>query len=873
MGARHVLVRLRGLCRRRIVQDEIREEFEFHIEQRTADNIRRGLSPGDARLAAQRTFGRRSHLMEAAYEVRGAGAWPETVLFDLRYAFRRLRQSPGFTIPAALILVFGIGANTALFSVLNAALLSRLPVPAAADIVRVYSGRSVAFPTYLALAEAAAGKLELAAYARRPLSIRFGDGYAERVAGEVVTDNYFAMLRLLPIGGGVWSPHSAGTVIPVLLSENYVRQMSAATNLGTRSASGLTGSELWINGEPGVVVGIVPATFTGADPGFRTSAWIPIQSLPSVRSRLSNDSDRWLTMIGRLAAGGSAAQVQARLAAVRPPRRQAREDALRVEPAAGLAVSPDSRIPFMASLGALSAVMAVVLLVASASVGGLLLARAMAARTETALRLALGASRVRVAQQILCETLLLALLAGIASLLVGMGIVPALATLVPADYGLPVLEMRVTGLAALYTIAIACVAGVLFGILPARRLWTADVRAQLRDLAGSTPKRGRASTVLVVAQVAGSVMLVMTAGMFLYALHAATSRTSPVADRILVVPLALHENGYNDARASQFAREVTARLLADPAVRTVSLAQFGLYSGSSNVRLVATAAQPPFEVESNSVGPGYFRTMHLSVVAGREFAADDVQSASPPVIVNAALAQRLAMSLPDAIGRPLRISANGPVPRIVGVVENAENVRPGEGDRPFLYELLPSAGDTDVALHVEAASDGNGVAPMVRNVLKELDPNLPLYRMRTLAEQMRVAMAPSKAAAAMTSALGAVALLLAAAGVYGITAFLVAARTREIGIRLALGANRGDILKLVSRDGVRVTLAGVGAGLVLAVAAARLLDLYFGIAAAAGTVPIAGTTAAVVSGSVALAIWAPLRRSLATDPVRALRTE
>ena len=300
-------------------------------------------------------------------------------------------------------------------------------------------------------------------------------------------------------------------------------------------------------------------------------------------------------------------------------------------------------------------------------------------------------------------------------------------------------------------------------------------------------------------------MLLMTAGMFLYALYSATARMPAVAARVLVVPLALHENGYDDARAAAFAREAAARLLANPAVHTVSLAQFGLYSGSSNVRFVAPTSQAPFEVESNQVGPGYFRTIHLPVVAGREFVQDDSASASPVVIVNAAFAQRLRMSPTEIIGAPLRLGRS--VAHIIGVVQNADNVRPGEGDRPFLYEPLAAGGGADVALHVEALSQGNALAPTVRNTLRQLDPNLPLYQMRTLEEQMWVGMAPSKAAAAITTALGTVALVLAGAGMYGIAAFLIAARTGEIGIRMALGANRTGIVSLVSRDAVHIAAA------------------------------------------------------------------
>ena len=863
MGARHFLTRVRALFRGQRLRDEIRDEFEFHIEQRALENVRRGLSPEDARRSAERAFGRRTQLMQAAYDVRGGGAWLEALVFDLRYAARRLWHQPGFTIPAVTILVFGIAANTVLFSVLSSALLSRLPVPAAEDVVRVYSGRSVAFPTYRAVADAARSELALAAYAQRPLSIRFGAGYAERVAGELVSDNYFEMLRVAPVEGRLWSPQPRSEhSVPVVLSETLARRMNPTASLA--------GSDVWINGEPGVVVGIMPATFAGSNPGFQASAWVPIQSMAALRTRLADHGDRWLNMIGRLASGVSSGRAQARLSAMSADQRADRENAFRVQPATGLAVAPDARVPFLASLGAVTAVMIVVLLVAAASVGGLLLARSMGARGETALRLALGASRARIAQQILCETLLLALLSGVVSVLLGMKVVPAMAALTPADYGLPVLEMHVTGTAALFTMAVACIAGVLFGLLPARRLWAADVRAYLRDLAGSTPKRGRTSTLLVVGQVAGSVMLLMTAGMFLSALYSATARMPAVAARVLVVPLALHENGYDDARAAAFASEATARLLANPAVHTVSLAQFGLYSGSSNVRFVAPTSAAPFEVESNQVGPGYFRTIHLPVVAGREFVPDDSASAPSVVIVNAAFAQRLRMSPTEAVGAPLRLGES--VAHIIGVVQNADNVRPGEGDRPFLYEPLGDGGAADVALHVEALSQGTALVPMVRNSLKQLDPNLPLYQMRTLEEQMRVGMATSKAAAAITTAIGTVALVLAGAGVYGITAFLIAARTREIGIRMALGANRAAILTLVSRDGVHITAAGIAVGLILALAATRLLGLYVGIAIN-GIIPIASATAIVVCGSVALAAWAPLRRGLATDPVRALRAE
>ena len=863
MGARHFLTRLKALFRGQELRDEIHDEFEFHIEQRTLENVRRGLSPDDARRSAERAFGRRTQLMEAAVDVRGGGAWLESITFDLRYAARRLWHQPGFTVPAVTILVFGIAANTVLFSVLSSALLSRPPVPAADEIVRVYSGRSVAFPTYLALADATRGDLALAAYAQRPLSIRFGAGYAERVVGELVSENYFEMLRVAPVEGRLWARQSSSPhAVPVVLSETFARRMSPTASLA--------GSDVWINGEPGIVVGIMPATFTGSNPGFQANAWVPIHSLPALRSRLTDRGDRWLNMIGRLASGVSTGRAQARLTATSADQRTAREDAFRVQPATGLAVAPDSRAAFLASLGALSAVMIVVLLVAAASVGGLLLARSMGARGETALRLALGASRARIAQQILCETLLLALLSGVVSVVVGMEVVPAVAALIPADYGLPMLEMQVTGAAALFTMAVACIAGVLFGLLPARRLWTADVRTYLWDLAGSTPKRGRTSTLLVAGQVAGSVMLLMTAGMFLHALYSATARMPAVAARVLVVPLALGENGYNDVRAAAFANDATARLLADPAVHTVSLAQFGLYSGSSNLRLVEPTSRAPFEVESNQVGPGYFRTIHLPVVAGREFVQDDSAAASPAVIVNAAFAQRLGMSPTETIGAPLRLGQS--VVHIIGVVQNADNVRPGEGDRPFLYEPLAASGGADVALHVEAVSEGHALAPTVRNTLRRLDPNLPLYQMRTLEEQMQVGMAPSKAAAAITTALGIVALVLAGAGVYGITAFLIAARSREIGIRMALGADRAAILTLVSRDGVHITAVGIAVGLILALAATRLLGLYVGISIN-GIIPIASATAVVVCGAVALAGWAPLRRGLATDPVRALRAE
>ena len=857
------LVRMRRRLRSEQVLTEIHDEFEFHIEQRTADNIKRGLPPEEARRAADRAFGSRTQLMDAAYRVRES-SWLETFAFDLRYALRRLWKVPAFSIPALVILVFGIGANTVLFSVLSAALLSRPPVPAPDEVVRVYAGRSVAFPRFTILANATSEEVELAAFAQRPFSIRLKEGYAERVVGEVVTPNYFAMLRVTPIEGRLWEPHGQTVnAVPVVLSETFARRLNPTT---------LARSDIWVNGQPGVVVGIVPASFTGSNPGFTAHAWVPIQSLSTLSARLHDDRDRWLSMIGRLRPQVSKGQLQAHLTGMSANLKLAPEDTLRVQAATGLAVAPDSRAPFVASLGALTAVMAVVLLVAGASVGNLLLARSMSARAETALRLALGASRLRVAQQILCETLLLSVVAGLFSIVLGMGLVAMTPTMVVQDYGFPVLEMRITTAAALFTMMVACVAGVLFGVLPARRLWTVDIRVHLRDLVGSTSRRSRASALLVVAQVAGSVLLLMTAGLFVYAVHSATSRTPEVARRVLVVPLALAEAGYSDARAGEFTTQASARLLAAPGVQSVSLAQFGLYSGSSNLRLIVPPSEPPLEVESNSVGPGYFRTLHLPLVAGREFGRTNTGSASSEVIVNAALAQRLRVSPIHAIGLPLRLGVDGPVARIVAVVANTENVRPGEGHRPFLYEPLPPGGSADVALHVEATTDGNAVAQTVRTILRQLDPNLPLYRLRTLEEQMRVALAPSKAASVIATALGAVALLLASAGVYGIVAFLIATRTREIGIRIALGASRAEIIRLVSRDAVRVTVVGIATGLLLALVGRRLLDPYVG-SAAQGIFSIGTATAALVCGSIALAAWAPVRRSVSTDPVRSLRAE
>ena len=810
---------------------------------------------------------------------------------DLRYGARMLARSKGFTAAAVLSIALGIGVNATIFSVVNAALFRPLPVPRADELVRLWDGQASSYPDYVAYRDDTGVFAGLAAYAQRPMSLTTGEE-TERVWGEIVTGNYFDVLAAPPARGrGFLSEEdrTPGTHPVVVISDRLWKRRFNAD-------AGLLGQTIYLSGQPFTVVGVTAENFAGANVLTPPDLWVPTMSEPLVQPgsvALNAPDDGWLSVIGRLKPGATVAQAQtavgtvaARLHEARrardsgPELREGRPVA--VVAARGLMVPPQGRTAAAFVVGLVMTVVTLVLLVACANVANMLLARAATRRKEIAVRLALGASRGRVVRQLLTESLLLALLGGAAGLLLALWSADLLRSLWPA------LSADVRGSldtspdvrVFAYTLLLCVLTAVVFGLVPALQASKPNLVAALKDeVAVFTRRRFSLRHVLVVAQVAVSLLLLIAAGLFIRNLRN-TQHADPgfeIANGfVMTYDLGLAK--YETARGRLFHEELLARVRALPGVRAASLAEFvPLGGGNRSPLYVEGDAAPATTLDEDAllshatVAPDYFKTMGIALVRGRDFRADDTATSPPVVVVNETLARRLA---PDgnAVGKRLRMDSKGEYLEVVGVAQDIKYEQLAERTPFFAYRPLGQRYRARMTLHVRTAGDPQALMNQVRREVRALDRNLPLTEVKTLAEHMRGPLAPARLFAALASAFGLLALLLAATGLYGVMAYIVSGRAREFGIRVALGASGRDVLRLVLAEGLTLVGVGTGAGLLAALALTRVLQsVLYGVSP---TDPLTFTGVALVLAAVTLvACYIPARRATKVDPMIALRYE
>jgi predicted permease len=823
-----------------------------------------------------------------------------SIASDLRLAWRRTAASPGFALAAVLSLGLGIGATTTLFSVVQAVLLRPLPVAAPERVVAVYTSDhsgpaygASSYPDYLDFR--ASGVFDgLVAYEMAPLGLA-ADGGSARVWAEFVTGDYFGTLGVPVSRGRALAPGDdrAGAPPVVVVSHGLGQRL-----LGGDAA---LGSTVTLAGRAFTVVGVAEPGFAGMTRGIAMDVWVPMASRPALGAdpgALEGRGDRGLMLLGRLPAGLPMAAAHARLATVAAGLRErhpqewtdVRQETRRISllPEWQARLQPMLAGPVQVFLGLLSAVAGLVLLTACANVATLFLARLVRRRREVAVRLSLGASRARLVRQFLAETLLVALLGGGLGVLLAYG---ATAAIGAARLPLPVpvaLDVQPDSRVLAVALAVSLLTGLALGLLPSLQASRADVVSGLKDGAPARFGRGRLRGAFVVAQVALSLVLLCGALLFLRGLgRAAVIDPGFDAAPVLAVPVDLVLSGYDEPRIVTYEERLRARVGAQGGVNAVALAANVHLDPLSTVRRgltvegYAPAADEDREVHAAAVGAGFFEALGLPLVRGRGFTDRDRPGAPLVAVVNETFARRYWPGQ-DPLGHRLSTSGDeGPFLVVVGVARDAKYGTLGEDPRAFFY--VPFAQDFRFVRSMGAfvpatvlvrtgGGDLRALAPAIRQAVQDVDPVVSVSPARPLSDLVGLSTLPARVAGAVLLGFGALGLGLAALGLSGVVAQSVAQRTREFGVRLAIGAGRGSIVRLALAEGSWLVAIGLVVGVALGLVLGRLASsLLFGLSAA-DPVTFVGAPALLLAVAL-VAAWLPARRASRVDPVACLRSE
>ena len=806
------------------------------------------------------------------------------VSHDLKFACRMLVRRPAFTLVAILILGLGIGANATIFSWVQTVLLQPVPGVDVSPLVSL-SGRttsrrnlSFSYPNFIDLRGARPDGLDdVIAFRGVAMNLR-GDGEPRRVWGQLVSPNFFDVLRLRPVLGRGFLESDASA-----LDREPVAVLSYGAWQGLFAGDPrIVGRRITLNARPFTVIGVAPEGFRGTMIGLSLDVFVPItmqRAFMSGQDRLSQRGSAFLFVFGRLSEGSTLQRAQASLDVVAARLAEAHP----VNEGRGIAVEPlwqtgaaGMLLPVMATL---MAVVGVVLLIACANLAGLLLARAAGRQREIAVRLAVGASRGRLVRQLLLESVLLAAAGGVAGVVVAVWTSGTLMTFMPPTPFPVAFDAGVDLGVVMFAIAVTFVTALAFGLLPALRASRPDVNAVLKDAAGSVgggAARARIRNALVVAQVALSLVLLVCAALFVRGLNHARS-LDPGFSLLegVMAAVDLLPNGYDAVRGTAFHHRLLEQVRALPHVEAATIASnmpLDIGRGSEmSVDIEGYTPAPNEEVDAfyNRVGPSYFDTMGIPIVSGRPLDHRDIDGSQLSVVVNETMAGRYWPGQ-DPIGRTIRFGAGPAI--VVGVATDGKYGQMNEPAQNHMYVPIAQFFRHDAILIVRTDGNSAPVIPALHAEVKKLDPNLPLFDVRPVSEHLKLAVFIPRLASTVLGLFGVLALLLAIVGLYSVVALGVAQRTREIGVRVAMGATRRDILRLVLRQGMKLTIIGLAAGLALSVAAAQALRSQLIGVGPTDIISFAGTsTVLLVVALLACAI--PARRAARLDPVRALRLD
>lgn len=820
----------------------------------------------------------------------------ENVLKDIRYAFRMLWKSPGFTLIAILALGLGIGANTAIFSVFNGMLWRPLPVKDPQSIVTVNTkSRDVAFPLNLSYADVQDYRQlkrvfsDLMAYTPNP--VNFGaEGRAERAWAEMVTGNYFSMLGLEPARGRLFAPDEgwvAGKDEIMVLSYKYWQKRFG----GDPSVIGQTAQ---VNNHPFAIVGVAPKSYHGAYYFLEPDFYLPFTSMglldPTVsKNFLTDRSAGYLRALGRLQPGVTPEQA---MAAAEPLDHRLAQEYPDPHKGLSLLVLPELKARPEPGLGAFMStavivfmlLVGLVLLIACANVANLILARANGRRKEFATRTALGASRWRMVRQLLTETVLLSIFGGLVGLLFARWAAVGLTSIqIPTDLPIHLFDLSMDWRIFSFAFLAALATGIVSGLIPslqASRIDLADVLKAGGRSGGGSAGHHRFRNALVVAQVAVSLLLLAGAGFFIRSLqNSAHVDMGFRVDHTLMMNLDLGLQGYSEQRGHQFYKQLTDRVRSLSGVRDAAIGSYvpmGYENSLVNIFPEGQAIDDKSKIETvwdDMVQPSYFRAAGTPVIQGREFTEADSATAPKVAIINDFFAKKIWPG-EDPIGKSFRTEKNGPPIQVVGVTRTGKYLFLYETPQMFVYFPMAQRYNSTATLFVYSDGDPQQLVGAVRDQISQLDSGLPVYDVMTMQTHVRDGkpLLPARLGAMLVGAFGLLGLALASVGVYGVVSYSVSQRTQEIGIRSALGAQPEHVLKMILKQGMGMAAIGTGIGLVLSLLLFRGLGAVLYGVKSFDPVTLSSVSALLLAVAFA-ASFVPALRATRVDPVIALREE
>jgi predicted permease len=874
-----------GLVRKGSLEHDMNDELDFHLQMEIAKNIRKGMTPDEARSEAQRRLGGIAQLKETYRETRSLPIF-EVLWQDMRFGFRMLRRSPGFSVLAILCLTLGIGATTAVFSWIEGILLRPFPLVAHQERMMAVTGTNRAepghddasWPDFQDFAKQCTLFDAFIVDRITGTTLAIGDR-ADRKSASVVSANYFDVLGVRPILGRGFEP-----------AEDLGRNAHPVTVISYQmwqerfhGDPAIIGQTQMLNGMPHTIIGVAPKGFYGTFVGWAMQFWVPVsmeETFDPGGYKLEDRGARWIEGFVRLKPGVTPNQAQAEISAV-AQRLEAEYPA--TNRGRGIKLYPLWQTPFnnagalLPTLSIALAVVVFVLLIACANVSNLLLVRAFGRRHEMTVRLSVGAGRARLLKQLLTEGFILSILAAAGGLLVATWARNLLVLLLPARGGVSMflpgdLDWRVLVLSA----GVCLISTILFGMVPAFQTSKIDLASALKAESGGVvggKRRALVRSSLVVVQVALSFVLLAGAGLLLQSLRA-VQNTSPgfLTQSVLASSVDLVAAGYDRERVKNFEDALIDRLQAVGGVQSAAFARITPFSyrSYSSAPIVVdgyeTAPDQQLTADYNEIGPGYFTTLGIPLVAGREFTRADNETGPLVAVVNEVMAAQFWRGR-DPVGS--RVQAKGRWVQVVGVAKMSKYRNLTEIPRPFFYVPMRQSAN-GMSLHIRTPLGAETMTKVLVREIHALDTNLAPGEVITMQEQVDRTTAAQRIAVSMLGVFGGLALVLAGIGLYGVMSYTVSQSTRELGLRMALGASVPNLLRLVMSQGFALTAMGMVFGTVAALTMARLItNLLYKVSPRD---PLAfGSAVLVMAIASTAACFLPAWRATRTDPVRALR--
>ena len=814
---------------------------------------------------------------------------------DLRFAVRMLIKYPAFSIVAFLALVLGIGANTTVFGIINALVLRPLPVGHSQEVVKVFTtdnhikgNQSTSYPNFQDYEKQNTAFTSMAAYTFVGVGMTRGSDTLN-VNGLLVTGNYFDLFQINPSLGRTFLPEEDSTPNGhpvVVLGYKFWKKLGGEPTI--------VGSQVTLNGHSFTVIGVAPAAFTGVDVGLDPDIYVPM----SMHQWIRPGGDLWfelrrallLNIVARLKPGVTMSQAQAQMRTIAKQLEQAYPDvnkersialvSLEAAKSQGLAGPNNEDLARNVSLLLLAASVSI-LLIACANVANLLLARSTARQGEMAVRLALGAGRGRIVRQLLTESVLLGVLGGFGGVILAYCLGDVLIALLPPTPFPIALDPQPDWRVLIFSFAVAVFSGIIFGLAPALQMARWDLIQGLRErvsTGGGAGTRLNLRSLLVVAQIAVSLLLLIASGLFLKSFYKAQAIDPGFrTDNLDIVTINPVLAGYDSDRALQVVRAIADQIRHDPHVAGADVNNWVPLFGGEGRTIVIDGRDPNDEhnrkfANYSPITPGYFQTMGIQLLRGRNFTEQDAEkNAAPVAIIDETMASEFWPN-EDALGRRFRFMINKDPIEVIGVARNSKAVTLGEIPTPMVYWPLKEITDTGITLFVHTTGAPGMMLSEIRRIVRSVDVHIPITYEKTIRQHMAIALWPSWMGAILLGSLGLLAFILASMGVYGVMAYSVSQRTRELGIRMALGAQTSQVIRLVLRQGMLLAAIGLGFGLFAAFGSTHLAgSLLYGVSPN-DPVIFVGVTSLLALAAFA-ACYFPARRALKIDPITALRTE